>query len=167
MVPTPHATQGDLPNYTNLLDEPSDHGIGRSRGGLTSKVHLACDGAGRPLSVLVGPGQAGDSPMFGLLLEGICVPRIGGGAPRRRPDEVRAERRTHPRLIENCCAARESRPSFPRGPIRWPTARTKAAQVGGHRTSMRSPTRGAMWWKEPSTRRKGGERWQPGTTSLP
>ena len=85
-------TQGDLPNYTNLLDEPVDHGIGRSRGGLTCKVHLACDGDGRPLSVLVGPGQAGDSPMFGPLLEGICVPRIGGGAPRTRPDEVRADK---------------------------------------------------------------------------
>lgn len=88
----PRAAQGDLPNYTNLREEPADHGIGRSRGGLTSKVHLACDGAGRPLSVLVGPGQGGDSPMFGLLLEGICVPRIGGGAPRRRPDEVRADK---------------------------------------------------------------------------
>ncbi|MCZ4589333.1 IS5 family transposase [Rhodococcus opacus] len=85
-------TQGDLPNYTNLLDEPVDHGIGRSRGGLTCKVHLACDGDGRPLSVLVGPGQAGDSPMLGPLLEGICVPRIGGGAPRTRPDEVRADK---------------------------------------------------------------------------
>ncbi len=91
-APTPRVTQGDLPNYTNLLDEPVDHGIGRSRGGLTCKVHLACEGDGRPLSVLVGPGQAGDSPMFGPLLEGICVPRIGGGAPRTRPDEVRADK---------------------------------------------------------------------------
>ena len=69
MAPTPRVTQGDLPNYTNLLDEPVDHGIGRSRGGLTSKVHLACDGAGCPLSVLVGPGplcnmsELPDSPL--------------------------------------------------------------------------------------------------------
>jgi hypothetical protein len=31
--------------------------LGRSRGGLTTKLHLACDGKGRPLSVLVKPGQ--------------------------------------------------------------------------------------------------------------
>ncbi|WP_420855166.1 IS5 family transposase [Rhodococcus koreensis] len=73
-------------------DEPADHGIGRSRGGLTSKAHLACDGHGRPLSVLVGPGQAGDSPMFARVLEGICVPRLAGGAHRTRPDEVRADK---------------------------------------------------------------------------
>ncbi|WP_162181274.1 transposase, partial [Rhodococcus wratislaviensis] len=89
---TPPATQGDLPNYTNLRDEPADHGIGRSRGGLTSKAHLACDGHGRPLSVLVGPGQAGDSPMFAHVLEGICVPRLAGGAHRTRPVEVRADK---------------------------------------------------------------------------
>ncbi|WP_408015930.1 IS5 family transposase [Rhodococcus chondri] len=85
-------TQGDLPNYKNLRDEPADHAIGRSRGGLTSKIHLACDGHGRPLSVLAGPGQAGDSPMFANLLEGISVPRLGGGGARIRPDEVRADK---------------------------------------------------------------------------
>jgi hypothetical protein len=29
---------------------PSDEGLGRSRGGLATKFHLACDGRGRPLS---------------------------------------------------------------------------------------------------------------------
>jgi hypothetical protein len=36
-------------------------GLGRSRGGLTSKIHLAVDGRGLPMSVLVTPGQAGDN----------------------------------------------------------------------------------------------------------
>lgn len=37
-------------------------GLGRSRGGLTSKIYLAVDGHGRPMSILVTPGQAGDPP---------------------------------------------------------------------------------------------------------
>lgn len=59
---------------------------------MTSKIHLACDGDGRPLATLVGPGQAGDSPMFAPLLDGIRVPRLGGGAARTRPDEVRGDK---------------------------------------------------------------------------
>jgi len=29
--------------------EPADHGLGRSRGGLTTKVHLACEQGQKPL----------------------------------------------------------------------------------------------------------------------
>ena len=32
---------------------PADEALGRSRGGLTTKMHLACDGRGRPLSIVV------------------------------------------------------------------------------------------------------------------
>ncbi|MGV9666268.1 IS5 family transposase [Nocardia niigatensis] len=72
-------------NYTSLHDEPADHAIGRSRGGLTTKIHLLADGAGRGLAVLVTPGQAGDSPMLPDLLAGLVVPRLNGGAPRTTP----------------------------------------------------------------------------------
>jgi hypothetical protein len=30
--------------------------LGRSHGGLTTKVHLACDGMGQPLSIVITPG---------------------------------------------------------------------------------------------------------------
>ena len=72
--------------------EPDDHGLGRSRGGWTTKVHLACDQDQRPLSLLVTAGQRGDSPQFVTVLEGIRVPRAGRGRPRRRPLRVRADR---------------------------------------------------------------------------
>jgi hypothetical protein len=35
-----------------VAGEPADHGLGRSRGGLTTKVHLACEQGQKPLSVL-------------------------------------------------------------------------------------------------------------------
>jgi transposase len=42
----------------------------------------------RPLVMLVGPGQGGDSPMFEHLLDCLNVPRIGPGRPRTRPLRV-------------------------------------------------------------------------------
>jgi putative transposase len=59
---------------------------------LSTKIHHLADGAGRPLVVLIGPGQAGDSPVFPLLLEQLRVPRLGRGRPRTRPARVRADK---------------------------------------------------------------------------
>ncbi|WP_280522840.1 IS5 family transposase [Rhodococcus zopfii] len=87
-APTSRGTQGDLSNYTNLLAEPADHALGRSRGGLGTKIHQVSDGNGRPLVLLIGPGQAGDSPMFPILMQALSVPRVGPGRPRTRPDAV-------------------------------------------------------------------------------
>lgn len=42
----------------------------------------------RPLVMLVGPGQGGDSPMFPHLLDALSIPRIGPGRPRTRPDRA-------------------------------------------------------------------------------
>jgi transposase len=71
--------------------------LGRSRGGLTSKVHLAVDGRGRPLSVRLTPGQAGDNPQLLPLLDDIRVPRVGPGRPRKRPGHLIADKAySHP-----------------------------------------------------------------------
>lgn len=39
----------------------------------------------RPLVILLGPGQGGDSPMFTPLLQALRVPRTNPGRPRTRP----------------------------------------------------------------------------------
>ncbi|MDT0354100.1 IS5 family transposase, partial [Pseudonocardia charpentierae] len=85
------AAKGDQqrePPSTDHDIEPNDHGLGRSRGGLTTKLHLACEAGQRPLSLIVTAGQAGDSPQFEAVLEAIRVPRSGRGRPRCRPDRV-------------------------------------------------------------------------------
>lgn len=46
----------------------------------------------RPLAMLIGPGQGGDSPMFAPVLDAISVPRLGRGRPRTRPDKVMADK---------------------------------------------------------------------------
>src|SRR5258705_7658267 len=72
--------------------EPNDHALGRSRGGLTTKTHLACEQGQKTLAVVITAGQRGDSPQFTTVLDAISVPRIGPGRPRRTPDRVLADK---------------------------------------------------------------------------
>ena len=93
--PDPSRTQGAVSNYKNLpLDEvePAGHGIGRSRGGLTTKIHHAVDGKGRPLAAVITGGQRNDGAMLDHVLADVRVPRTGAGRPRIRPDAVIADK---------------------------------------------------------------------------
>ncbi|MFI1465607.1 IS5 family transposase [Nocardia carnea] len=73
-------------------DEPADHGLGRSRGGFTTKLHLAADQGQRPLALVVTPGQWADCPQFTTVLGEIRVPRLGVGGTRSRPERVLADK---------------------------------------------------------------------------
>ncbi|WP_406375461.1 IS5 family transposase [Streptomyces virginiae] len=79
--------------------EPADHALGRSRGGLSTKVHLAADGGARPLAFTITAGQAGDAPAFETVMDRIRVPRTGPGRPRTRPAVVLADRAYSSRAI--------------------------------------------------------------------
>ncbi|WP_417999973.1 transposase [Kibdelosporangium phytohabitans] len=95
----PKRTQGASGSCAGQT-EPDDHAIGRSRGGLTTKIQLACDGHGRPLPVLWTGGQAGDTTRFADLPAGIRFPRRPGpGRPATRPDRVLADRAYSSRAI--------------------------------------------------------------------
>ncbi|MFF3865700.1 transposase [Micromonospora sp. NPDC001898] len=75
--PTPQAAQG----------------IGRSRGGLTTKIHTLAEGRGRSLATRITPGQAADTRQLIPLLDQIRTPRPGGvGRPRKRPDSVTGDK---------------------------------------------------------------------------
>ncbi|WP_436850537.1 IS5 family transposase [Streptomyces griseoloalbus] len=67
-------------------------GLGRSRGGFTSKLHLSADGRCRPLSLVVTGGQRADCTQFQTVLERIRVPRVGPGRPRMKPDSLAADK---------------------------------------------------------------------------
>lgn len=73
--------------------------LGRSRGGLTTKVHLAVDGRGLPLSFVVTAGNVNDSTVFDAVLDAIRVPRATVGRLRRRPDRVLADKAYSSRAI--------------------------------------------------------------------
>ncbi|WP_391647967.1 transposase, partial [Streptomyces violarus] len=63
-------------------------GLGRSGGGLTTKLHLAADGKCRPLSLVITPGQEADCTQFAKVTDKIRVLRTGSGRPRCTPDNV-------------------------------------------------------------------------------
>lgn len=65
----PGPSQGAESNYTFSPDEPVDHAIGRSRGGLTTKIHALTDHRCSPVTLQLTPGQAGDNPGLWPLLQ--------------------------------------------------------------------------------------------------
>ena len=56
----------------------AEEALGRSRGGLTTKVHALVDALGRPLCFLLTPGQAADCRQARALLEGVSFTRLIG-----------------------------------------------------------------------------------------
>jgi hypothetical protein len=82
----PGPVKGDLHAEPpgGVRTKPADHGLGRSRGGLSTKIHLSCEQRQKPLSIVITAGQRGDSPQFGPCLPGIAVPRLGPGQAQAR-----------------------------------------------------------------------------------
>ncbi|MGW1728716.1 hypothetical protein ACWCQK_38335 [Streptomyces sp. NPDC002306] len=78
-----------------IAAESADHGLGRSRGALTNKIHVAVEQGQKPLSVVITAGLRGDFPRFEAVLEAMRVPRIGLGRLRKRADRVRADKTPH------------------------------------------------------------------------
>ena len=93
--------------------EPADHGLGRSRGGFTTKVHLACEQGQKPLAIVITAGQRGDSPQFQAVLGRIRVPRPGRGRPRTRPRRVLADKAYGSRANRACLRRRGIRCTIP------------------------------------------------------
>lgn len=62
--------------------------MGRSQGGFSTKVHLKSDGQGKPLTVLLTPGQHHEAPVLAPLLQRGAIRRAGRGRPRVRPQRV-------------------------------------------------------------------------------
>jgi len=93
----PVRTRGAASNDKNAPGPPPDQALGRSRGGLSTKLHLIVDGNGLPLSLVLTAGQAGDNPQLSVLLDRISVARAGPGRSRIRPDHLLADKAySHP-----------------------------------------------------------------------
>ncbi|WTP70456.1 IS5 family transposase (plasmid) [[Kitasatospora] papulosa] len=92
--------------------ESGDHAIGRSRGGLTTKIHLVADGRCRPLAFVLTAGQAADAPAFTNVMARLRVPRRRG-RPRTRPDMVLADKAYSSREIRGHLRKRGIRAVIP------------------------------------------------------
>lgn len=111
-------------------DEPADHGLGRSRGGWTTKLHLGCEQGRRPLSLVLTAGQRGDSPQFTSVLQGIKVMRSGPGRPRIRPDRVLADKAYSSRANRSYLRRRGIRATIPVKADQQANRRKKGSQGG-------------------------------------
>lgn len=111
-VTTLRATQGAAANYSILAVEPPDHAIGRSRGGRTTKIHLACDAFGKPMSLWLTGGNTNDTTELEVVLDGIRVPRPTG-RPRTTPDRVIADKGYSSRANRQLLAGRGIRITIP------------------------------------------------------
>jgi transposase len=57
--------------HAACIADSSNQAVGRSRGGLTSKLHVVVDGDGLPLRLGVTPGEAHDNRLCSALLSGL------------------------------------------------------------------------------------------------
>jgi transposase len=86
-ISTPRARPGPLPRAKKGEVPLAREALGYSRGGFSTKLHLAFEGRGRPLSIQLTGGQRHESPQLAAVLDGIRVPRPRG-RPRQRPADL-------------------------------------------------------------------------------
>ncbi|MGW0032816.1 IS5 family transposase [Streptomyces sp. NPDC003314] len=114
-----------------------DEGLGRSRGGLTCKIHLAGEGGCRPLAFLLTPGQWGDAPQMIEVLERITVPRPQGGRPCTRPDHLGGDKAYSSRRNRRYLRRRQIKHTIPE-PRDQRANRKRRGSKGGRPTGFTS-----------------------------
>ncbi len=147
--------------------ELGDHALGRSRGGLSTKVHLAVDGRGLPLSIVLTGGQAGDNPQLLPVLDGIAVPGLISGVRGSARSMSSRTGPTHTRPPGRRCGAGASGTPSRRRPTSSSGVPPRAGVVVGHRRLRERPTSTATSSSDASTGSSSGGAWPPGMTSAP
>ena len=66
--------------------------LGYSKGGFSTKIHLRCDGNGKPVTFLITVGERNESVMLEQLMEQGEVKQAGRGRPRLRPQRVAGDK---------------------------------------------------------------------------
>jgi Transposase DDE domain len=105
-------------------------GLGRSRGGLTTKIHLAADTRCRPVGRVTSAGQRHDSVAFTALLADIRITRRRGGPARTRPDRILADKAYSTAKIRGYLRSRGIKATIPQ-PVNQINARTAKGSAGG------------------------------------
>ncbi len=85
---------------------PSDEALGRSKGGFSTKIHVRCEGRGKPVLFELTPGETHESTVFELLMEGGAIKRRGRGRPRRLPARLAADKAYSNKRIRKYLAGR-------------------------------------------------------------
>lgn len=117
---TPHLlTQGAESNDKNSTEVSTEvsaksvakamaerEALGRSRGGLTTKIVLAGDSRARPVSRATTAGHRHDSTVFDAVMAGIRICRTGPGRPRTTPGNLLGDKAFSNKAIRGHCRRR-------------------------------------------------------------
>lgn len=109
--------QGAGSNYKNpaaaTTTQVDREALGRSRGGLSTKIHLLADSRCRPLARVTTAGQRHDSLAFEPLMGRLRIARIGRGRPRTRPARLLADKAYSNRAIRSHLRRRRIKATIP------------------------------------------------------
>jgi transposase len=104
-------------------------GLGRSRGGFSTKLHIVADLRCRPLARVTTAGQRHDSMSFDAVMADLLVIRRHG-PDRRRPDRVLADKAYSSRRIRDALRRRRIKATIPE-PSSQRDARVRRGCNGG------------------------------------
>ncbi|MGI5485632.1 IS5 family transposase [Microtetraspora malaysiensis] len=82
------ARKGGTTAGRSIRSSRKDQALGRSRGGLTTKLHLITEARGLPMALHVTAGNVVDCTAFEAAMATLRLPRRGPGRPRTRPDRL-------------------------------------------------------------------------------
>ena len=163
MRPLPR-TQGAESNYKNsAIAEPDDHALGRSRGGLTTKIHALTDTATCPVAMTLTPGQAGDNPALLPLVDSYFAAEATAeavGDVRLLADKAYSHPSTRTALRK-----RRIKHTIPERDDQVTLARPRAPPVVDHRPSTAKSTSSATPLNAASTGSNNGAASPPAMTS--
>jgi transposase len=92
---------------------PANQALGKSQGGWSTKVHLRAEGQGKPLTILLTPGQRHESTQFRALLDQGAVKRVGRGRPKLRPRRIVGDKGYSSRANREAARRRRMRVTIP------------------------------------------------------
>lgn len=113
--------------------------MGHSRGGLTTKIHLAADTSCRPLSRTTSAGQRNDALGFEPVMGRLHILRRGPGRPRTRPGRVLADKAYSSRSIRSHLRRRGIRAVIPE-PADQTRHRRRRGRDGGRPITLDTQT---------------------------
>lgn len=83
------------------MQKKGPQALGYSRGGFSTKIHVRCEGEGKPITFILTPGQRHEAVVFEPLMEQGAVNYAGPGRPKQRPGRVVADKGYSSQAIRN------------------------------------------------------------------
>jgi transposase len=125
--------------------EPEHHALGRSVGGVSTKIHLLTDANGVPLDAIVTPGSAHESTQVEVIMDQVAIVRASGRV-RRRPARLAADKAYDAQRIRRWLRQRGIQPIIPARRRAGARKRGRPIRCDAVAYRRRSATEQAIGW---------------------